>query len=81
MNFTTNLFFIRYLGFLDDNLKQKYFGEELDDISMKIENFEELDFEDIPNVSYDSYQFLRLRKIFMVENEINYLTFPQIKIL
>lgn len=57
--------FIRF-RFLDDNLKQKYFWQEIDDIYLKIENFEKLDF------------WCRdINKIFIVENEINYLTFPR----
>lgn len=55
--------FVR-LRFLDKNLQQKYFWVLIDDFSLKIADFEKLDISGLEN-------------IYIIENEINYLTFPK----
>lgn len=50
--------------FLQNTLKQAYFSYFIDDITLKIEDFEKL-----------SIPFLQ--NVYIVENEINYLTFPK----
>lgn len=55
--------FVR-LRFLDKNLQAKYFWVLIDDIYLKIKDFEKLDILDLQN-------------IYFIENEINYLTFPK----
>ncbi len=51
---------------MDSNLKQNYFSSSLDDLYLTIQNFSELNISQIKNV-------------FIIENEINYLTFPKNK--
>ncbi len=57
--------FVRF-RFLDNELKQNYFGCQIDDISLKISDFSQFNFN--PNI----------KKIYIIENEINYLSFPKI---
>jgi hypothetical protein len=80
--------FIRF-RFLDDNLKQEYFWKEIDDISIRVEDFEKMNFwcrdvwqkhlENENDISKDVallHLYSDLKNIFITENEINYLTFP-----
>jgi hypothetical protein len=57
--------FIRF-RFLDHTLKQDYFDSKIDDISLRIDDF-------------TWFHFDMVKNIYIVENEINYLTFPNIK--
>jgi len=56
--------FIRF-RYLDKNHRQNYLWKDADDIYFKVEDFCNLNF--------------NCKNIFIVENEINYLTFPQIE--
>jgi len=56
--------FIRF-RYLDKNLQTKFLWTKIDDIYLKIQDFEQID--------------IKCNKVFIVENEINYLTFPEIK--
>ena len=55
--------FIRF-RYLDDEIKSDYLWFNIDDIYLKVEDFEKIN--------------INCKKVFIIENEINYLTFPNI---
>lgn len=57
--------FVRF-RFLDENLRGVYFWVYPDDLSIRIDDFKKL-------------RITNLEKVFILENEINYLTFPRIR--
>jgi len=56
--------FVRF-RYLDNNLNSGFLWTKIDDISLIIDDFKNLD--------------IKCNKVFIIENEINYLTFPKIK--
>ncbi len=56
--------FIRF-RFLDNSLQEDFFSYKIDDIYLKNEDFEKLE--------------INCNEVYIVENEINYLTFPKVQ--